>query len=195
MTEKFDGYLNSFNQSVHKRSPFSVAKPQTFQWSSTTLVPGKTITGQTVINATLVHGLNDMYRNNSLKGEKTGLHAWRASGQVVLAAPMITGSVYMSTKDATDNLTFPVMSFVSIADADTAFDFESTINEHWNQIVYTSFEYNRTGFEFSTFLNCSPQIIGLDCTNQQGYIRSMVMRVTVDIKFMIQNMLSSVPFN
>lgn len=86
----------------------------------------KTITVQAIVKATFVHGLNDVYRNNSVIADET--ISWHSKGQIVIVAPRISGKLYLIPNSDADELVISPMYFVSIASADTAFDFEAGIN-------------------------------------------------------------------
>ena len=193
MNGKFDKYLTRYGQELANKSPIAVSRPQTFPWSSTFLVPGTTVTGQIVVNGTAVHGFGDVVRNNSLLVAKTGIHSWSAKGQVVLAAPKISGLIHFIPNVPLPNFNVTPIEFSAIAVTDSAFDFVSTVNEQWKQVVYTSFEYNDTIPVFQLFLDCPFELLN-DCYTQQLTTRNFIYPIVNNMKSMVSNLLSTVPF-
>lgn len=195
---KFDRFLESYNSTILKQSPISLTKNQTFTWSSSILVPGKTITGQGIINATFIHGLNDVIRNNSLVAEKTGLHTWRSKGQIVLAAPKIEATLHLLTSSdpGFDSSKLAPLKVITLTNTDIAFDFVATINDHWKQFIFTEFDYNNTFPETATFIsNCPPEMVN-DCSvNLLLGVKNFFRLLSVDVKNLAQYLIQSVPFN
>lgn len=181
-----------------KQSPVSLPKNQTFTWSSSVLVPGKTITGQGIINGTFIHGLNDVIRNNSLVAEKSGLHTWRSKGQIVLAAPKIEATLHLlSSSDPAFNTSRLVpLKVITLTNTDIAFDFVATTNDHWKQLIFTEFDYNNTFPDTATFIsNCPPEMVNECTVNLLPSVKNFFRLFSVDVKYLAQYLIQSVPFN
>lgn len=156
VNERFDAYLDRYVNLKHVRGPqgfLNVSRPVYFSKTDAKL------SGTHVVNETKVYGLDDMERYGNITIKRTGRHSFNVKGQLLLAAPKIEGSVYL-TLAAADTAR---LTYYSIANADIGFEFESNVNNQWNQVTFDTFNYNNTAPMFPVTISQCPTKLVQEC--------------------------------
>ena len=141
------------------------------------------------MNDTKIYGLEFVARHGNVSAENTGRYAYNLNGQIVVLAPKVEGAVYLFNQTEFAQK----VTYVTIADADLAFNFSATVNFQWKQLFVKDFYYNYTAPEYPVAVtNCPPEWMA-ECQAIVPSVMSAIRPITVEIRSLLQNLLASIP--
>ena len=184
MNDYFDKFVQKYQSSVQTNSPQTIEKVVVFNKQADAFV-----NGQQVVNGTRVHGLHQVERVGNVTAVQTGKNSWNVDGQVFLTAPKLTGDVYLfnGTKFVQK------VNHVTFASTDSVFNFSSTIELKWNQLVINEFYYNGTSPDyFTTVTNCSVDWM-VECAVLTQQVQVSVTAIAQELLTLLRGLFAAIP--
>lgn len=147
------------------------------------------ISGEQTVNETRVYGVDEVSRVGDVSVIQTGKYSYTVEGQVILTSPKIEGSIYLYNQTKF----IQRVSYTAIGSTDPVFNFSSTVEYKWNQLVIKGFYYNDTVPLYHPAITDCPPHLMVECVSLTNYLQPPIRMIIEEITALLQSLLAATP--